>query len=316
MMFHHILVPLDGSSLAERVLMQATALAKAFGARVTFLRVLEEQWGTCLQPVDPLEWEMCKSEARLYLEGLATAFQQAGLQADFAMFEGSAAQRIMDYIQSHKVDLTIISSHGRSGLSEWNSGSVISKIILRSRVSTLIVRAYLPAPQEGAGFERLMVPLDCSKRAECALAPATALARACNSRILIAHVVRRPEMPCRTLPTEDDLELANRLIERNQREARKYFETLRSRMPGDVHIRLFVDENVSGRLHELVRDEKIDLVILSAHGFSGGTKWPYGSVASNFILFGTVPLLVVQDLLPEEVEFSEPELSAVQKKGH
>jgi hypothetical protein len=48
-------------------------------------------------------------------------------------------------------------------------------------------------------------------------------------------------------------------------------------------------------LHDLVEREGADLVILSAHGYSGNTKWPYGSVVTNFIAYGTTPLLIVQD---------------------
>jgi nucleotide-binding universal stress UspA family protein len=315
-MFNHILVPLDGSSLAECVLNRTIALAKAFGASVTFLRVLEEQQAGCPQPIDPLEWDMCRAEARSYLEELAARSRQDEVQADYTLLEGHPAKRIMEHIQSRKVDLTVLSSHGRSGLNGWNAGSVISKVILRSRISSLIIRAYLADAKNGDPFRRLMIPMDCSQRAECVLAPAAAIARFHHSEILLVHVVRRPEMPCRTPPTEDDITLSERFIERNQREAKKYFEQLLPRLPTGTQIRLYVDDNAPLRLHDLAKEEKIDLLILSAHGYSGSARWPYGSIAGSFILYGSVPVLIVQDLRPDELEFSESEISAKQSKGH
>jgi nucleotide-binding universal stress UspA family protein len=315
-MFEHILAPLDGSSLAECALSKTVALAKAFGSRVTFLRVLEQPSTSCLEPIDPLEWGMCKAEVRSYLEQLTDDFRNAGLQAEYALLEGQPASRILEFIQSQNVDLVVLSSHGRSGLEGWNAGSVISKIIQRSCISTMIVRAYLPDADGVQEYQRLLVPLDCSKRAECALAPAFTLARFHDSQVVIVHVVRRPELPCRTPLMQEDLDLVAQVVERNQREARKYFEQLQSRLPADVQIRLLVDDNIPIRLHELVEEEKIDLLILSAHGYSGGAKWPYGSIANSFILYGTVPLLVVQDLLPEELEITQAELSIRQTKGH
>ncbi len=69
-------------------------------------------------------------------------------------------------------------------------------------------------------------------------------------------------------------------------------------------------------MHELVAQENIDLVVLSAHGHSGGTKWPYGGVALNFIAYGTTPLLIVQDLSQDERESTQAEMAAREYKGH
>ncbi len=315
-MFHHVLVPLDGSSLAECVLERATSLAKAFGARVSFLRVLEEPELGCARPIDPLEWNMCKVEVRSYLEGLTQRFREAGLEADYAVLEGQPPLRIMEFIQSQKVDLLILSSHGKTGLSGWNGGSVFNKMLFRPRVSTLIVRAYAPAAQHAGKFRRLLVPLDGSARAECVLSPLATIARIHDADVLFIHVVRRPEMPRRTPLADEDMRLSNQVVERNQQEARRYFEQLQPRLPGKSQVRLLVDEEASYPLHDLAREEDIDLIVMSAHGQSGKTRWPYGAVASSFILYGNVPTLVVQDLRPEELELSQAEISVKQRKGH
>jgi len=304
-MFDHILVPLDGSPIAECVLPHTMAVARACKAQVTLLRVLERtQAAGQTRSVDPLDWYMSKAEARAYLDGLST--------------EGQAAERIIEFTRSHDVSLIILSSHGRSGLSNWNVSSIVQKIISRAYVPVMIVRAYQPVASDLAGlrYRRLLVPLDCSQRAECVLPLATTLARFHESELLLAHVVRRPEMVRRAPPTQEDIELANRLMERNRLEAVRYLEELPSRLSLDVQTRLFVSDDTAATLHELVEQEDADLVLLSAHGYSGGTKWPYGSMVINFIAYGTTPLLVVQDLSPDDVKRTQAEMAAREYKGH
>jgi hypothetical protein len=79
---------------------------------------------------------------------------------------------------------------------------------------------------------------------------------------------------------------------------------------------LLVSENSAASLHDLVEQESVDMVMLSAHGYSGGIKWPYGSMVINFIGYGTTPLLIVQDLSPDEVERTKAEMYAREYKGH
>ena len=79
-MFKHLLVPLDGSALAETVLPFLGALARAFPVSGTLIRVLEKvQVEGCTQPVDPLEWQICKAEAESYLERMKRRTQDLGL---------------------------------------------------------------------------------------------------------------------------------------------------------------------------------------------------------------------------------------------
>jgi len=182
----------------------------------------------------------------------------------------------------------------------------------------MIVRAYQPVSHGLAGlrYRRLLVPLDCSQRAECILPAVTSLARFHKAQPSLVHVVRRPEVICRPPPTQESDKLANELTEYNQQEAARYFEQIQSKLPLEAQIHLLVSDNVEMTLHELVEQENVDLVVLSAHGFSGGTKWPYGSVVINFIAYGTSPLLIMQDLSPNEVERTQAEIATREYKGH
>jgi nucleotide-binding universal stress UspA family protein len=318
-MFEHILVPLDGSSLAECVLPHVVAVARAFGSRVTLLQVLERTRTPGLTRfVDPLGWYINEAESRAYLNKWITRLQQAGLRVESTLLEGQAAERIIEFARDTDVGLIILSSHGRSGLSGWNVSSIVLKIILRAYIPVMIVRAYQPATGDltGLRYKELLVPLDCSQRAECALPLATTLAHFHESELLVVHVVSRPQMPRRTPAAQEDIELANRLVERNTQEATRYLEQLQPRLNTDVQTRLIVSDHATAALHDLVEQANVDLVVLSAHGYSGGTKWPYGSLVTNFIGYGTTPLLIVQDLSPEEVMRTKAEMSIRERKGH
>ena len=318
-MFDHILVPLDGSPLAECVLPHVVAVARAFGSRVTLLQVLERtQTPSPTRFIDPLGWYITEAESRAYLDGWTARLQEAGLRVESRLLEGQAPERIIEFSHDAGVDLIILSSHGRSGLSGWNVSSIVLKIILRAYIPIMIIRAYQPAAGDltSLRYRKLVVPLDCSQRAECVLPLATTLANYHESELLVVHVVARPQMPRRTTAAHEDIALAEQLVERNRQEATRYLEHLQTWLDVSVETRLLVSDHMPAELHNLVEKEDGDLVVLSAHGYSGGTKWPYGGLVTNFISYGITPLLIVQDLSPEELAQTVAEISARERKGH
>ena len=108
----------------------------------------------------------------------------------------------------------------------------------------------------------------------------------------------------------------SQIPERNRLQAAAYLEQLHPRLSANIETRLLVADDVASSLHNLAAQEHVDLVVLSAHGYSGGTKWPYGSVALNFIAYGTSPLLIVQDLSPEQAQRTRAEMITEEYKGH
>ncbi|MGC9358446.1 MAG: universal stress protein, partial [Anaerolineae bacterium] len=180
------------------------------------------------------------------------------------------------------------------------------------------VRAYRVVDEELAelSYEQLLVPLDGSQRAECVLPAARAVADYHNCRLLVAHVVPRPEVPRHAPLTEEETDLVERLTELNRRHGQEYLEDVEGRLSPGVETRLLVSDNAAAALHELVSEEDADMVLLSAHGYSGEAQWPYGSVALNFIAYGTTPLLIVQDISRAEIGTTPAEKAASEAKGH
>jgi len=317
-MFEHILIPLDGSSLAECVLPHGLAMAGALGARATVLQVVEQPKAAGrMRAIDPLEWHYSEAQAGAYLQEVGERLRRAGLPTMQSLLQGDAAERVIDHAQAEGADLILLSSHGRSGLSGWNVSSVVQKILARAYISILLIPAYHPSTTaiSTLRYERILVPLDGSQRAECALPVAGALAARHDSQLILTHVVRRPELPRRAPPSRDDQELAHALTERNRIEAGRYLEDVRARLSLPAEVRLQVEDHVAAALQQVALEVKADLVLLSAHGYSGETRWPYGSLATSFILYGNTPLLIVQDLPRQAIEPTAAELAA-REFGH
>lgn len=318
-MFDRVLVPLDGSSLAEGVLPHLVAVAGAYQSSVLLLHVLERsQTSGRLAPIDPLAWHIGKAEARAYLDDVADRLRGAGLTVETSLLEGRAARTIVELAAEREVGLVFLSSHGRSGLSGWNVSSVAQQVILRVRRSVMLVRAYQPAVAEltDVHYERILVPLDGSQRAETVLSVVTALARSNQSQVLAVHVVRRPELLSREPLGPEDAGLAEQIVQRNSREAAAYLDQLKTRLPIELDTRVVYADNPAVALHDIVDQESMDLVIVSAHGQSGAARFPYGSLVTGFIAYGSTPLLIVQDLSPQELQPTQAEVLASEFKGH
>ena len=298
-MFDRILVPLDRSALAECVLPHVIALARALDSQTTVLHVLSgADEPDRLRAVDPLEWQLRQAEAESYLQGICARLKEAAVPCEAQARTGDAAELIVGFAHDQDIPLIVTASHGQSGLSGWNVSSVVQKVIMRTHASLMVVRSYETAPADtnALQYRRILVPLDGSARAESILPLATVLARIPETQVLITHVVQRPAMPRRTPPSQEDTELAGRLVERNREEAENYLETIRMQLsPSAAETRLVIANQVATALHELVAEERIDLVLLSAHGYSGETHWPHGSVVASFLAYGSSPLLIFQD---------------------
>ena len=321
-MFDHILVPLDGSLLAECVLPHVAAFAQTSLARVTLLHVMDnEAISGAKKAVDPFEWAIRKVEAEVYQQGVRERLKKAGLEAATAIIEGRAADSIINYANETQADLIVLSSHGRSGLSGFNISSVVQKVLQRTHKSLLIIPAYRLMQPDLTGFRyrNIFVGLDGSRRAEWVLPEAMQLIAFHQAALMIAHVVPRLEMPCDLPIYEEEHELINRINERSREWAELYLKDLCSRLSEEtdsIKTNLVISENQIDALRELAEQESADLVILSAHGSSGGFKRLYGSVTLSFITYGSIPMLILQDLHPGIIKPTAVEIVTMEQPNH
>ena len=148
-MYKKILVPLDGSELAECVLPHVEAIAKGCGVEsVVFLRVVEpfrmvssgEGSSLSAKDVERINSEN-KAAAESYLNQLASRTKYDGVAVQSEVINGKAAESIAEYATKNSVDLIAIATHGRSGVSRWVWGSVADRVLRSACVPVLMVRA-------------------------------------------------------------------------------------------------------------------------------------------------------------------------------
>ena len=140
-MYRHILIPTDGSALAEHGLTHGLALAKALGAKVSVIFVVEpfsELSGRYLEAVARYA-ELRKEQATSVLDRAAEAANAAGVSCETIQAEnGQPHQAILAVADDKGCDLIVMSSHGRSGLSMLLIGSVTNKVLTQAKIPVLV----------------------------------------------------------------------------------------------------------------------------------------------------------------------------------
>ena len=147
-MYKKIMVPLDGSKLAECVIPHVEAIAEGCqSAELVLLRIVEPErvYTVSDSAMDPNLAAARESERRKaaesYLETIASHFPQDKMECTCKAITGRVAEKLVDYCVENSVDLIIIATHGRSGVTRWVRGSVADKILHSSTIPVLMVRA-------------------------------------------------------------------------------------------------------------------------------------------------------------------------------
>jgi len=349
-MFDRILVPLDGSLLAEAAIPHALKFARIFGSNIILLRVLDPiSYHENPDAVDPLKWQIRKTEADLYLQSITNRLcheldgepikktQEIDMDEDeckprvqYFIHEGKTAEKIINFAHSEKIDLVVLSTHGAGGLSRWNISSVTQKVINLVYLPILVIRSYNQISTEDghAAYHRILLPIDSSRRAECSLSAGIALARGeakigfkkdddhNQTKLILAAVIRPPEIPIPDPFPVKIAKLSDQLMLVSRQSVTSYLTEMKQRLPVDCEVFIVENASVSSAIQELAdKDEIIDLVVLCAHGYTGRSTWPYGTVARNYLEHGSKNVLVIQDLPLSKIKPSVAELASDKAGG-
>jgi len=144
--YEHILIPLDGSKLAEEALEDGILIAKSTGAKVTLLRVVPPVEIILSAPgyqyfVDE-QWELMRIAAIEYLTEVRKRFQKEEVEINTEVILGPATDMILVFCEKQKVDLIVMGTHGRSGVKRWMIGSVADKVSRASTCPVMLVRSH------------------------------------------------------------------------------------------------------------------------------------------------------------------------------
>lgn len=146
-MYQRIMVPMDGSELAERVLPHVETIAASSNATVELVRVIEPfelptRGGIAISEDDIKQIEQhMESEAQTYLARIEDTLKGKGVKAESTVIRGKVAESLVDYARSSNADLIIMATHGRSGISRWAWGSVADRILHASHIPVLMVQS-------------------------------------------------------------------------------------------------------------------------------------------------------------------------------
>lgn len=272
-MFRQIMVPLDGSALAERPLAIVEQLAPVTGATIHLVTVAEPLphpgWAPMPAYVDPTIYELTTANTTAYLGRQRDRLARAGAAAHIALLGGSAVASLLDYERDAGIDLVVMASHGRTGLARFALGSVAGQLIQYGTAPVLLVRAF----GDDSLPDRVLVPLDGSPLAEQALGAVRVLAHRLVKAVTLLRAVRHDEQ---------------------RAEAQQYLDGQATRLQLEgftVDARVEVGDPATLIIAAAGLER---LVVMATHGRSGPSRWALGSVADRVTHGGTAPVLLLR----------------------
>ncbi|HEU5169919.1 MAG TPA: universal stress protein [Gemmatimonadales bacterium] len=294
-----ILVPLDGSALAEEALPIAATLARRRHARLHLVSVQIPFFplGSGLEVADLTE----KAEQAIH-EGirqhLCTVAQRIaasyGVTVTSAVLDGAPAPRLAEYARSNGISLIVMTTHGRSGFSRFWLGSVADQLLRRATVPVLLLRG---DERRGLGtFQSVLVALDGAPDTEAVLEPAAAVATPMEGAEWTLLRVVEPPAPIVTPAGVYPAYVAPELLEQQQRDATAYLETVAGRLRARglrVTTRVLLGGAVAEQIVEFAREQRSDLIAVGTRGAHGMERLLVGSVADKVIRGAGQPVLVV-----------------------
>ncbi|HUX86608.1 MAG TPA: universal stress protein [Chloroflexota bacterium] len=297
-----LLVPLDGSQLAEAILPIADRLAEAGGATISLLHVIEKAAPTEVHGERHLT---SRPEAEAYLSEIARRLREAGRRVEYHVHEvpvGNVAQSIAAHAEEKGSDLILISTHGEGGIREAIWGTIAQQVLHLSTRPVLLVQARPETHVVAFAPRTIMVPLDATAAAEGALPLATALAQQLDTRLRLVMVVPTLEtVTAEQVPTATFLPSATRvLFDIQEKQANAYLEQLAeaARAAGVV---TQAEVRRGSTVDELAIDtgEHADgLIVIATHGRAGLQSIWTPSVAARLLRRTRVPILLVPIVEP------------------
>jgi nucleotide-binding universal stress UspA family protein len=299
-MFKQMLIPLDGSKTAEKVLPYARLLGGKLNLPVELMTVVDIAEMAAHVSADKARYiptliEDTIRRSKLYVEQIAHSF--AGISVKCTVEKGKPEDVIIEKAAADKNTLIAMATHGRSGLNRWLLGSVAEKVLRGGNNPILLVRAYEKAKSEGeATLNSVIVPLDGSELAESVLPTIVELAKKLNLGLLL---IRAFNIPASMYAGGAgyyaiDYEEARKQI---KTEAHAYLEKKAEelRRQGLEKVSFVSPEGYSAdEIIALGQQTPDSLIAMCTHGRSGVTRWVLGSVTENVVRHSGDPVLVIR----------------------
>ncbi len=296
-MFQHILVPLDGSKLAETALPAARFLAGALGARVTLVHVVEEDAPPTIHGERHLR---SQEEAEAYLNGISALAGSPESAVDCHV-HAAGKDNVVRSIVAHQAelapDLIVMCTHGRGGLKRIIIGSIAQQVVASGHTPVLLIRPDGYGHDSSFSIKTLLIPVDGEQAHEQGLELALELARAIGARLQLLSVVPtmgtlagRDATMGRFMPgtTQAMLELAETDLKSYL--VQQVTRLQRAGVPTSAELR---HGDTAPMIAEAAETLDAGMVVLATHGKAGNEAFWTNSVAARVQAQTKRPLLLV-----------------------
>ena len=275
-MYEKILVPLDGSQLAEIALPYAEEMAGRLGSEIVLLSVAGSA-GAREYHHHQIYVERKSGETRHNAEKCLEGQKERKINVTSVTLVGHPAEEIVNYADREDIGLIIMATHGLSGIRRWALGGVVDKVVRAARQPVALVRAKDPGDVRDTGIlDKLLALLDGSKESEAVLPYIEELALLLKAEVTLLHVV--PQNNGVSADVEAYLDKVCNLLR-------------------DKGVSVRCEIRVGDAAEESIRlaDEiETDMVAMTTHGRSGVGRWSLGSVAEKVLQGGNTPVLLVR----------------------
>jgi nucleotide-binding universal stress UspA family protein len=289
-----VIIPLDGSPLAEQALPLGASIARRMSLEVLLLRVIPQAeamvyqaGGGAMVTHDELHWE--RGEAEQYLRAVASRLEELDINVTCSVPEGDPAVTIARVANETEPGYVVMSTRGRAGLSRFALGSVADQLLRRAECPLIILRPREVEPLEHLELppvERLLVPLDGSPTAERVLPRAKALARAFGAQLFLMRTLSRYE-------AEADLNEATR-------EARAYLRRVATDLR-DAGFQVYFKvrheadfEPCEVAILQFARVVCADMIAMTTRGRGGLSRALLGSISDHVLRNSDRPVMIVR----------------------
>ncbi|MDQ4079101.1 MAG: universal stress protein [Chloroflexota bacterium] len=299
-MYDSILVPLDGSSLAEQALTIAHILAQRSGATLRLVHVHNPYhpiYMEGLPVVDEQLQPLHELHERTYLEKLRDRLQnEAHIEIIGDLLDGPIAQTLAAHATSSGSDLIVMTTHGYSGFERLWLGSIAETLVRLSPVPLLLRRLHADAPADSVPFtcRQILIPLDGSAAAEQILLPALRFGRTMGATFRLLHIID-PSVPpgARALPSMG--EMRDDSTEARQTAAEMYLQKAAQQLRDQgvqVETQIETHKRPAVAIMECAEQHNMDLIAMATHGRGGLQRLLLGSVSDKVLRGSDLPLLL------------------------
>ncbi len=305
-MYRKMLIPLDRSELAEVVFPYAREIAGRLGLEVILLNVVgEEEKGRIAKYKGYLDSksEALLNQAHYILRSSKSAKKNGTVRVTNSIAIGNNAEEILNFTEKNKIDLIMMATHGRSGISRWALGSVADKVLRKSKVPVWLVRATQNGRDVSSTWHemKLLVLLDGSKMAESVLPHVVALSKqkGVKAEITLLRVVNINRVRTDYPKANAKLSIKEHIKQRTEHFQNEYTEYLAaiaqnmSPNASKIESKVLIGEPAE-EIIKYVNIHQFDSIVMATHGRSGIGRWAFGSVADRLIRRASIPVFIVR----------------------